>query len=292
MITKKRLFGWVPSSRLVIKLVIVYHMSEKNATTEHVSDNIISGWLSDDFVLRDGKNGQLTSGKARAKNYTLVVYPDDLPTELQTDDAWIDVFRSMGHKLVVSPYHDKDINPDGAKKKPHYHVLLQGGRLWITFAGLKDLVKNDFKGKGVAVPQRCSNTDGLKRYMTHIDNPDKYQYSKDDIRCYNGADVEGAYKISETGKKLAIADIMAFIREHEEIENYYQLMDYAMDLKSDGDSTWFDILLSNSWTIERYISSRRNAVRDAEKEAEREKRGSDVERFEALLSALREIGIG
>ncbi len=56
---------------------------------------------------------------------------------------------------------------------------------------LKDLVKNDFKGKGVAVPQKCNNADGLKRYMTHIDNPDKYQYSKDDIRCFNGADIEG-----------------------------------------------------------------------------------------------------
>lgn len=267
-------------------------MVKENATPEHVSDNIISGWLSDDFVLRDGNNGQLTAGRPRARNYALVVYPEDLPVDLQVDDKWIDVLKNTGYKLVVSPYHNKDLNPDGSKKKPHYHVLLQGGRLWISFAGLKDLVKNDFKGKGVAVPQKCSNTDGLKRYMTHIDNPDKYQYSKDDIRCFNGADVVSAYRISEDGKKLAIADIMAFIREHEEIENYYQLMDYAMDLKSDGDSTWFDILLSNSWTIERYISSRRNAVRDAEKEAEREKRNSEAGRFEMLVSMLREAGIG
>lgn len=277
---------------MFIKLVIVYHMSEKIATTERVSDNIISGWLSDDFVLRDGNNGQLTAGRPRARNYALVVYPEDLPADLQVDDKWIDALKGMGHKLVVSPYHNKDVNPDGSKKKPHYHVLLQGGRLWITFAGLKDLVKNDFKGKGVAVPQKCSNTDGLKRYMTHIDNPDKYQYSKDDIRCFNGADVESAYKISEEGKKIAIYDILKFVQEHEEISNYNQLMDYALDLKADGDSTWFDILLSNSWVVERYISSRRNAVKDAEKEAEREKRGSDVERFEALLSALRELGIG
>lgn len=267
-------------------------MSEKSATPEHVSDNIISGWLSDDFVLRDGRDGQLTNGVARAKNYTLVVYPEDLPTELQTDDAWISVFRDMGHKLVVSPYHDKDVNPDGSKKKPHYHVLLQGGRNWIKFADLKDLVKNDFNGKGVAVPQKCSNSDGLKRYMTHIDNPDKYQYSKDDIRCFNGASIDNAYKFSEEGKKLAIFDIMQFIQEHEEVRDFYQLMDYAMGLKTDGDSTWFDILLSNSWVIEKYISSRRNAIRDAEKDAEREKRNSEAGRFEMIISMLREAGIG
>lgn len=267
-------------------------MVEKSATPESVSGNIISGWLSDDFVLRDGRDGQLTSGKPRAKNYTLVVYPEDLPTAMQTNDAWIDAFRDLGYKLVVSPYHDKDVNPDGSAKKPHYHVLLQGGRMWVNFSGLRELVKNDFEGKGVAVPQKCSNSDGLKRYMTHIDNPDKYQYSKEDIRCFNGASIDDAYKISEEGKKFVIADIMTFIRDHEEFSNYNQLMDYALDLRDAGDSTWFDILLSNSWVIERYISARRNAQKDEERKAEREKLGSEVERFEALVSALRELGIG
>lgn len=266
-------------------------MVAKNAMTEGVSDNIISGWLADGFVLRDGRDGQLTNGVARAKNYTLVVYPEDLSTEMQTNDAWIDVFRDLGHKLVVSPYHDKDINADGSKKKPHYHILLQGGRNWIKFSELKDLVKNDLQGKGVAVPQKCSNSDGLKRYMTHIDNPDKFQYSKDDIRCYNGASVDSAYSISEEGKKLAIYDIMAFVREHEEMSNYYQLMNYAMDLKADGDSTWFDVLLSNSWTIERYISSRRNAVKDEEvelaKQAEKAKRESELLRYDELMKVVR-----
>lgn len=266
-------------------------MLTKNAITEGVSDNIISGWLSDDFVLRDGRDGQLTNGVARAKNYTLVVYPEDLSPEMQTNDAWIDVFRDLGHKLIVSPYHDKDLNADGSKKKPHYHILLQGGRNWIKFAELKDLVKTDLKGKGVAVPQKCSNSDGLKRYMTHIDNPDKYQYSKDDIKCYNGASIDNAYSISEEGKKLAIYDIMAFVREHEEMSNYYQLMNYAMDLKADGDSTWFDVLLSNSWTIERYISSRRNAVKDEEvelaKQAEKAKRESELLRYDELMKVVR-----
>lgn len=266
-------------------------MVAKNATTERVSDNIISGWLSDGFVLRDGRDGQLTNGIARAKNYTLVVYPEDLSTEMQTNNAWIDVFRDMGYKLVVSPYHDKDINADGSKKKPHYHILLQGGRNWIKFEELKDLVKTDLGGKGVAVPQKCSNSDGLKRYMTHIDNPDKYQYSKDEIKCFNGASIDSAYSISEEGKKLAIADIMKFVREHEEISDYYQLMDYAMDLKADGDSTWFDILLSNSWTIERYISSRRNAFKaqevEIEKQAQKAKRESELVRYDELMKAVR-----
>ncbi len=70
----------------------------------------------------------------------------------------------------------------------------------------------------------------------------------------------------ETGKKLAIYDILKFVREHEEISDYNQLMDYAMDLKDDGDSAWFDICCRIAGSLKgEYISSRRNAVRDAEK---------------------------
>lgn len=46
-------------------------MTENNTT--------VAGWLSDDFKLSDGPRGQITGGRPRAKNYALVVYPDDLP---------------------------------------------------------------------------------------------------------------------------------------------------------------------------------------------------------------------
>ena len=69
------------------------------------------------------------------------------------------------------------------------------------------------------------------------------------------------------------------------------MLDLAMARKDEGDSTWFEVLLSNSWTIERYISSRRNAVKDAEKEAEREKRNSEAARFEELTAMLRNSGM-
>ncbi len=76
---------------------------------------------------------------SQSENYTLVVYPDDLPTAMQTNDAWIDAFTNLGHKLVVkSPYHDKDVNPDGSKKNRIIYSLtgrwslgqIQESRIW------------------------------------------------------------------------------------------------------------------------------------------------------------------
>ncbi len=45
-----------------------------------------------------------------------------------------------------------------------------------------------------------NNADGLKRYMTHIDNPDKYQYSKTTFVVSTALISKVNYKISETGK--------------------------------------------------------------------------------------------
>ncbi len=71
------------------------------------------------------------------------------------------------------------------------------------------------------MPQKCSNADGLETlYMTHIDSPGNTSIRKRHSRCFNGADIEGqAPKSTERGKKLAIYDVLKFVREqHEEIQ--------------------------------------------------------------------------
>ncbi len=59
---------------------------------------------------------------------------------------WIDAFRNLRViNFLVSPYRQKDVNPDGSKEKPRYHILLQGeGGHLGKFRELKDLVKKWF----------------------------------------------------------------------------------------------------------------------------------------------------
>ncbi|HFU3820379.1 TPA: Rep family protein [Streptococcus suis] len=244
---------------------------------EAVSENDnISGWLKDDFVFSDGTRGQLTNGALRARNYTIVVYPEDLPSELQKDDLWLNCFKDLKFHLVVSPLHDKDVNSDGTAKKAHRHLLIMGKKQWVNLNDLKEMVLTQFNGRGVAVPQKCSSTDGMIRYFSHIDNPEKYQYNKDEILCFNGANIDSAYKMSDTEKDSLIFEILEFLREHEEVTDYFQLVEYAMTMKrNEGDSSWFDTILKSSWVIERYISSRRNHQKDLEK-AEKERNESEV----------------
>ena len=230
-------------------------MAENNTT--------IAGWLSDDFKLSDGPRGQITGGRPRAKNYALVVYPDDLPDRAK--DTWMGSLSSLGYKMAVSPLHDKDTNPDGEIKKAHWHVLLQGDKSWINFKTLKELVLTEFDGRGVAVPQSVSNVVGFMRYLVHLDNPEKFQYDKNDIRLFNGATVENAFALSKDDELAIRCDIIRYVREHEDVNEYYQVVDTALQMSNDGDNAWIKALDNRSHMIESYIRSKRHAKFDAKK---------------------------
>mgnify|MGYP001119512819 CR=1 FL=1 len=65
-----------------------------------------------------------SSGRGRTRNYATVVYPES------ADKNWKENLVQQFVPVFVSPLHDKDENPTGEKKKPHYHVL-------IMFDGVK-----------------------------------------------------------------------------------------------------------------------------------------------------------
>lgn len=185
----------------------------------------------------------------RAKNYTIVVYPDDMP------ENWLDVMREDMFDMVISPYHDKDKNPDGEPKKPHYHILVSAGKAWITMNKLAEWGR---KLKGIALPQKCSNPKGLVRYFLHIDDPSKYQYSKSDIQVIGQYDIEPFFKATITEEKAIRKEIMEFVRDNEIIE-FADLVEYCLEHNEE----WDDYLANHTYYIKEYISSARYRKRDA-----------------------------
>ena len=71
--------------------------------------------------------------------------------------------------------HDKDFNDDGTQKKSHYHVY---GKL--DTPRTPQSVANAL-GVGVASLRAVSSWRGAVRYTVHLDNPNKHQYSADDV---------------------------------------------------------------------------------------------------------------
>lgn len=106
-----------------------------------------------------------------SRNWEVVVYPDSesyVAAEVLAKST--DYFDKWCYVL-----HDKDVNDDGTPKKAHYHVY---GNLDTTRT--PQSVANAL-GVGVASLRVVSSWRAAVRYTVHIDHPDKYQYSADDV---------------------------------------------------------------------------------------------------------------
>lgn len=196
-------------------------------------------WFDDEFPRPDHANHP-----NRAKNWTLVCYPDDMA------DDWLEKLRELKFPIAVSPLHDKDVNPDGDLKKSHYHVIIKGGKSWIYWNDLKKVCKEI---RGVAIPQHLSNVEGMVRYFVHADNPEKYQYSASEIQVFGQFDIEKAFKRTDADNDAMSAEIIMYIVQND-VTEFSDLIEYSIAENYE----WFRFINSRGWLIEKFISSRRN----------------------------------
>lgn len=182
----------------------------------------------------------------RTRNWTFIVYPESAP------ENWVEILNEEQVPFVISPLHDKDVNADGEVKKPHWHVMLM-------FSGKKSLtqIQAITEKLNSPIPQKVNDTKAMARYFLHLDNPEKYQYSKEDLRVYGGVDIE-KYLTTVSEEKNErydkIREMCKFVDERGIVE-FSDLMAYAMDNRAD----WFELLCDNSaYVIGLYIKSRRH----------------------------------
>lgn len=192
--------------------------------------------------------GTKSSGnkESRTRNWTIVLYPESAP------DNWRTFIDDLHIEWVESPLHDKDVNANGEPKKAHWHLLLM-------FGGVKsyEQVKEVTDSLNAPRPERCHNARSMVRYMVHLDNPDKAQYSQGDIKAHGGVDLAELLRPSSSERYTLIGDMIAYIRNNNVIE-FQDLMDYALANEFD---TWFPLLCDNSaFVIGQYIKSQRHRL--------------------------------
>lgn len=115
----------------------------------------------------------------RKRNFATVIYPESCPENFK------EIISDWHVPAFLSPLHDKDKNANGEDKKPHYHLL-------VMFRGkkTKESVRQMFDEVcGVGVEDVLS-LDGYARYLCHLDNPEKAQYKKSDVKEFGGAEYE------------------------------------------------------------------------------------------------------
>lgn len=178
----------------------------------------------------------------RTRNYATVVYPDSENTPAD----WVNVLAEQCIPAFVSPLHDEDTNPDGEIKKAHYHVMLcyEGPKT-------KEQAKDVFALIGGVGCETVQSLRGYARYLCHLDNPEKHQYSPEDVVCLSGSDYFAAINLP-TDKYKALREMMSYCREHD-IDAFADLLDYASEYRMD----WFRVLCDNGTVVmKEYLKSR------------------------------------
>lgn len=185
-----------------------------------------------------------TSPMIRTRNWTIVIYPESAP------DNWRDLIEKEHIEWVESPLHDKDLDATGELKKPHWHILLMFGGV-KTFEQVLEFVKP----LNCPIPIKVHNTKSLVRYMAHLDNPDKAQYSRRDIIAHGGVELQDLLSPGAHERYEHINNMFDYIKDNHIVE-VQDLIDYARFERSQD---WFPLLCDNSlFIVSQYIKSQRH----------------------------------
>lgn len=183
------------------------------------------------------KEEEKKEGTGRTRNYAFLVYPESAPPN------WLEILNDSHCPAFVSPLHDRDINPDGTLKKPHHHVML-------IFDGVKTIqqaqdVRDSIGGVGW---EKIASQRGYIRYMCHLDNPEKAQYKKEDVKAFGGLDYFSAVTLP-TDIDAMIDDMTRYIEQYQ-VYSFRRFASYCRDYKPD----WSYVLKhSGAYYIKEYI---------------------------------------
>lgn len=186
------------------------------------------------------KSNSKVNQEKRSRNFATVVYPESAPSN------WIEILDWYHVSALVSPCHDRDLNPDGEPKKAHFHVMLM-------FEGLKSFstqVEPIFKKIGAVGREEVNSVRGYARYLCHLDNPEKAQYEPSGIRCLGGADY---YELTNlpTDEIKRLGEIFAYIQENE----IYSLAE-LLTISRVYHPEWFSLIVtSKCYIIDKFIKS-------------------------------------
>lgn len=182
--------------------------------------------------------------KVKKRHWAFVAYPESLPRD------WIDQMKQSGLKVAISPLHDKDVNPTGEPKKPHYHVIVsyEGP---TTFSNVEKLTLR----LNQPMPQPLEQVRGYYRYLTHEDNPEKAQYDKADIQTINGFDIRDYVEMSKSEVTRYLREVQQFVMDSN-ITEYADLMEILIQ-GGEGMADWYDVASSHTLFFTAYLRSRR-----------------------------------
>ncbi len=154
----------------------------------------------------------------RSYNWGTLLYPESCIYNLEK------ALDELQISCALSPLHDQDICEDtGEPKKPHYHLLLH----YSSLKSRRQFVE-DVKHLGAVGAENIRSLGASVRYLAHMDSPDKAKYSPDDIKAFNGFNIEKYINSNGLDIDEGFSRLVRLALEHD-ITDYSQLVTYCLD---------------------------------------------------------------
>lgn len=179
----------------------------------------------------------------KGTNWACVGYPESLP------DNWKQTLQETGLEVAISPLHDKDIQPDGTLKKPHYHIILK-----YTGPTTYNNVKKLTDKLNMTIPIKLESIRGMYRYHIHKDDPDKYQYDDRDRILIGGFDPKSVEALTRLEVDKIVVEILAFIEDND-ITEYRDLIN---QFRINNLGNLLDVATNKTILFNTYIKSKRH----------------------------------
>lgn len=189
-------------------------------------------------VSVSSQNTKNVSRNTKKRNWAFVVYPESAP------ENWIDILQSKGLQCAISPLHENDINPDNSPKKPHWHVIAvwEGPTSFLVV----QKITNELNSPN---PIPLEQIKGYYRYLTHKDNPEKYQYDEKEIKNINGFNIFDFMEIAK-GEVLELKRVICrYIRENQ-VTTYSKMFDI---LDKEEKMAELEVFTNNTLFFKEYI---------------------------------------
>lgn len=183
----------------------------------------------------------------KGRYWGFVGYPESLPND------WQEIIIESGLQCAISPLHDKDVDPTGELKKPHYHFI-------VVYDGptTKNNVEAFCKKINATIPIKLESIRGMYRYHLHLDNPEKQQYDDRDRILLNGFDTNAVNELTKTEVNKYKREILTFIEDNDVLE-YCDLLTTLLD---NDMLQLVDVATSHTILFHTFITSRRNKKKE------------------------------
>lgn len=143
------------------------------------------------------------------------------------DDTIINTLREEYKRNTIKGYvgilHDKDIDDDGNPLKPHYHVFIS-----CIIPMRKASIEKRYQLTPVQVNSIKHRIESAEEYLLHINSPEKYQYSSEDLFGDEIWVSEVFNTVSKERIEYGITSIVDFAYHCRE-PTMYKVLQYAID---------------------------------------------------------------